>query len=67
MVELLFVACLSADPTACQERSLVFSDVAPRTCVTGAQPELARWVEAHPRYAIRRWTCRSVRPGETAI
>jgi hypothetical protein len=67
MIELLFVVCLSADPTQCQERSLVFTDITETTCVIGAQPELAKWSEAHPRYDIRRWTCRHVRSAEHAI
>ncbi len=67
MIELLFVACLSADPTACERRSLVYTDITPETCVLGAQPELAKWVAAHPSFAIRRWQCRAVRSGEHDI
>lgn len=60
MIELLFVACLSGSPENCRERSLVFTDIAPRACVIGAQPELAKWIGAHPNYVIRRWSCRAV-------
>ncbi len=67
MIELLFVACLSSDPAECQERSLLFTDVTPLTCVTGAQPELAKWVAAHPNYDVRRWTCRRVDSSEQSI
>lgn len=67
MIELFFVVCLSAEPTACQERSLVFTNINETTCVVGAQPELAKWVAAHPSYDIRRWSCRAVTPGEQAI
>lgn len=60
MVELLFVACLSGDPTDCREHSLVFTDVTPMQCLMGAQPELAKWVATHPNAEIRSWRCRTV-------
>ncbi len=60
MIELLFVACLSTSPDECRERSLVFTDVTPMACMMGAQPELAKWVEAHPNFTIESWRCRMV-------
>ncbi|OIQ28883.1 MAG: hypothetical protein BM562_12035 [Alphaproteobacteria bacterium MedPE-SWcel] len=60
MIELLFVVCLSGQPTACSERSMVFVDVSPQTCLMGAQPELAKWVNTHPRHEIKSWRCRAV-------
>ncbi|SNX69123.1 hypothetical protein SAMN05878503_103110 [Cereibacter ovatus] len=59
MIELAFIACLSAAPDACEQRSLYYSDISPMTCVMGAQPELAKWADAHPRYRITRWSCRA--------
>ncbi|MCR8548410.1 hypothetical protein M4578_11255 [Salipiger sp. P9] len=64
MIELLFVACLSTAPDQCQERSLLFTDITPMTCVMGAQPELAKWTQTHPAFTVTGWKCRSVRPGE---
>jgi hypothetical protein len=60
MIELLFVACLAASPEDCRERSLVFSDITPMTCMMGAQPELAKWVNEHPDYTVRSWKCQQV-------
>lgn len=60
MIELLFVVCLSGTPDQCQQRSLVFTDLTPSQCMMGAQPELAKWVETHPRHVIRHWRCRAV-------
>lgn len=60
MIELVFLACLSATPGACQEQSLLYTDVSPMTCVLGAQPELAKWVESHPKYTVARWRCQPV-------
>ncbi|MEL6103411.1 MAG: hypothetical protein AAFV87_02110 [Pseudomonadota bacterium] len=60
MIELLFVACLAASPEDCRERSLVFTDITPQMCLMGAQPELAKWVDAHPNFTIQSWTCQQV-------
>ena len=60
MIELLFVACLATSPQECRETSLVFTDVTPRACLMGAQPELAKWISTHPNYMIRSWRCQTV-------
>jgi hypothetical protein len=67
MVELLFVACLSTQPATCEERSMLYNDITPMTCLMGAQPALADWVAGHPQYTISRWSCRSVRLGERDV
>ena len=64
MIELLFVACLSTSPSDCQERSLIFTDITPNQCMMGAQPELAKWVNAHPNYQISKWRCQMVQTAE---
>ncbi len=60
MIELLFVACLSASPSDCEERSLLYTDMTPMACMMAAQPELAKWAETHPTWTIGRWKCRYV-------
>jgi len=60
MVELIFVACLMATPNECEERALVFVDISTSTCVMGAQPELAKWVNTHPNWSVSRWKCQTV-------
>lgn len=60
MIELLFVACMATAPDNCAERSLVFTDVSPMQCMMGAQPELAKWVNAHPNFEIKSFKCRMV-------
>lgn len=57
MIELVFVVCLSAEPTVCERRSLQFSDLTTTSCVMGAQPQLAQWAGTHPGWLIQRWTC----------
>lgn len=59
MIELVFVACLLAAPDRCEEKALQFNDLTHTACVTGAQPQLARWSESHPKWTIARWTCRT--------
>lgn len=64
MIELLFVACLNANPGVCEERSMLYTDVSPMACVMGAQPELAKWTESHARWHISQWRCRMTMLGE---
>ncbi|MGB0661555.1 MAG: hypothetical protein ACPGNV_15425 [Mangrovicoccus sp.] len=64
MIELLFVACLASNPDACEERSLLFSDISPMTCMMGAQPELAKWTETHAGWTVDKWSCRIMGTGE---
>ncbi len=67
MIELLFVACLSTAPDRCQERSLLFTDISPMTCMMGAQPELAKWTETHPAFRVTGWKCQMVNPNEKEV
>ena len=64
MIELIFVVCLSATPTNCEERSLLYTDISPMACLMGAQPELAKWTQSHPRWQIERWRCAAVRQAQ---
>lgn len=59
MIELVFTACLLADMKHCQEKSLQFMEenLTPMRCLMGAQPELAKWAEGHPKWAIMKWSC----------
>ncbi len=67
MIELIFVVCLSASPTDCEERSLLYTDISPMACLMGAQPELAKWTETHPRWQIERWRCAMVRQAQQDV
>ncbi len=59
MLELLVSVCLISDPARCKDVSLVYSDegLTPMQCMMGAQPEIAKWVESHPQWALKKWTC----------
>ncbi|EPX76103.1 hypothetical protein [Salipiger mucosus] len=67
MIELLFVTCLSAAPDQCRERSLIYTDITPMTCMMGAQPELAKWSQSNPKYEVRGWKCRALRRDELEL
>ncbi|MDP5307638.1 hypothetical protein [Paracoccus spongiarum] len=59
MIELFFVTCLSADPSQCRDRSLVYADeIGVMTCMIRSQSELAEWIERHPAERVREWKCR---------
>lgn len=63
MVELLFVTCMvmsQSSAESCREHSLLFTDISPMTCMMGAQPQLAKWVNEHPGQRLRGWKCRAV-------
>ena len=64
MIELAFIACMSAAPASCEERALHFSDVTLMACNYGAQPQLAKWVNEHPGWRIQRWTCQPIESGQ---
>lgn len=64
MIELAFIACLTAEPAACEKKSLQYTDVSPMTCIIGAQPMLAEWTATHPHWRVARWTCRMTMGGK---
>lgn len=60
MIEIVFVACLTATPDVCRERSLTYAEtMTPQACLMRAQPQLAVWAETHPKWRIARWKCQS--------
>ena len=67
MIELLFVACLATSPEDCREHSLLYTDVTPMACMMGAQPELAKWAETHPRWTVGRWKCKYVNTAQKDV
>ncbi|MGQ0563892.1 MAG: hypothetical protein ACT4OK_02315 [Gemmobacter sp.] len=66
MIELLFVACLSGSPAECEEKSVIYTDLASFACMMGAQRYLAEWVETHPNWEIASWKCRVPGTGQRA-
>jgi len=58
MIELIFIACLTASPSACEKRSVAYYADNPMVCAFEAQPYLARWIDTHPDWRIARWSCK---------
>lgn len=60
MIELVFSACLLAQPDACKVVTLTFTDVPLIQCQmgVGAQAEVEKWLERHPGHFAKRRTCR---------
>lgn len=60
MFELIFIACLVGQPERCEEKALQYADIpSPMACMMNAQPQLAEWIEQHPRWRIAKWSCRA--------
>ncbi|MEZ5796594.1 MAG: hypothetical protein R3D63_03360 [Paracoccaceae bacterium] len=57
MIELAFIACLAAEPAACERKSLVFTETSAMACMMSAQPTLAEWIGTHPQWRVARWSC----------
>ena len=57
MIELIIAACLSAG--TCQDfRSLYDArEISLLTCMTAAQPQIARWQAEHPLWRVSAWKC----------
>ena len=60
MLELALIACLTDDPNRCKDVNLTYSsdDVTPMQCLMQAVPEIAKWTELHPKWVVKRWSCR---------
>lgn len=60
MIELALIACLTAEPGKCKDVGLIFQaeSMTPKQCVMSAAPEIAKWTDEHPRWYVKRWTCR---------
>lgn len=60
MIQLVFVACLNANSTYCEERHLLFvENMSPMACMMQAQPELAKWANEHPKWKVSKWRCQN--------
>lgn len=55
-----FIACLISDPGVCHEQQMRFQaehNLTPQQCVINAMPELAKWIEEHPKFRITQFAC----------
>jgi hypothetical protein len=58
LVDLIVLACMTADPAQCREYHIQFeSSQSLRSCMMQAEPYLAQWAGEHPGLSIKRWRC----------
>lgn len=59
MIELVLAVCMIDQPTQCKDVNLNFEadSVTPQQCMMYGQAEMAKWVEEHPNYQIKKWRC----------
>lgn len=67
LIELAFVACLTADLETCQENSLLLLDMPQAACLMMGPTRLATWSEGHPGWQVTSWRCRTPGSGPMDI
>lgn len=60
MLELVISVCLFDNPKHCKEVSLSYMEegVSQHQCMRKSPGEIAKWNEAHPKWFMKKWTCR---------
>lgn len=56
---LIISTCLISEPTNCRDVELIYEEMNPMQCMWGAQPEIAKWMEAHPKWTLKKWKCKT--------
>ncbi len=59
LMELILTVCALAQPSACEEKNLVFEDRGQSLaeCAMSAPPTIADWVNHHPSRIVVKWRC----------
>lgn len=59
MIALVMSVCLIGEPSRCKEVSLTFDadNATPMQCNLFGQPEIAKWINAHPNWRVEKWRC----------
>jgi hypothetical protein len=59
MIEIVVAVCLIDDPSRCKDVRLSFiaDSVSPMECMMNGQLEAAKWLESHPKWQLKRWSC----------
>jgi hypothetical protein len=69
MIELVFSACLIADPMTCKDVHLTYQaqQVTLMECALYGQAEMAQWTNLHPQWRVGRFRCAPARIAGTEI
>jgi hypothetical protein len=57
MIELVVLACLLREPGHCESHQLPMEPMGIVECMVTGQQHLASWLERHPGWRVRRWSC----------
>lgn len=58
MISLIFIVCLVSDANKCEKKEINFVEtLSSMQCLLNSQIELAKWIEEHPHYFIKKVTC----------
>lgn len=50
--------CLTAEPDKCTYHFIPVDTPSPQQCMMASPPLIARWLDEHPQYVLKRWTCK---------
>jgi hypothetical protein len=59
MIEIVLAVCTIQEPARCKDVHLTYmaENVTPYQCIRYGQPEIAKWLESNPKWAVTRWKC----------
>lgn len=59
MVEIVLSLCLISNPETCKNVNLTFmaENVTPHQCMFNGQAEIAKYLQGHPRWQVKKWSC----------
>lgn len=59
MIEIVVAVCLIDVPNQCKDVRFTFmaESVTPHQCMQHGQTEIAKWMESHPNWTVRKWRC----------
>jgi hypothetical protein len=68
MIEIVLAVCMIEEPARCKDVHLTYmaENVTPFQCMRYGQPEIAKWLESNPKWAITRWKCGQARTAAKA-
>jgi hypothetical protein len=57
MVQIVFVFCLLASPTQCQEQRAPSESLSMMGCIVDGERLALFWLADHPKWTLARWRC----------
>jgi len=59
MIEIVLSVCMLGESERCKDVKLTYfaESVNTQQCMFNGQLEIAKWIEAHPKWTIKKWYC----------